>query len=416
MPQPTFLSFLHGDAPPALLTWAVRSSVALGVEAVRLSGKDPPAETYDAASSLRIPLQIGTDADFDASVVKTPSLPSSEYLRTLLPPAECNLTGRAMESVFAGWAGPDAASPLDLFAGALRRFRVPAWFDHGVRLIEMAQAEDAARCVEEARLESSDAERTIPLLVPGKGVPVSVMDPDGGWRLSFYRLREALRPAIVATRLDASGTTLHVFASNRRHEPLRAWAHWRIVRTDGILLDEGGGAFSLEARSSAEVGTVPLSGLLRQYSPHSVIAWTTLETDSGEVLSRRPTLFCPPKHLSLLDPSIAVEVEAVPARSAKGTPEWRHDFRMLFPGHDDESETRRDGGHWFRVTLTALSPALWVVLSAPGLSGLHFGSNGFPLESESPFEVLVRSEQPLTPKAFRSALRVESLFDTYVER
>lgn len=413
MPLPAFTATVSGDVPPALQTWAVRSAVALGVEAIRFSAAAPSDEAREAASSLRMPLSTGQSPDSATGVVTTPSLPTSEYLRKLLPPAECNLTGRAMEGAFAPWAGPDAASPLDLFAGALRRFQVPAQFDHGVRLVEMAQAEDAARCVEEARLGAAEGERTISLLAAGSGVPFSVMDPDGGWRLAFHRLREALRPAIVAPRFDAADTTLHVFASNRRHEPLQAWAHWRIVRTDGMLLDEGGKAFSLEERASAEVGTVPLAGLLRQYSPYSVLGWTTLETDSGEILSRRATLFCPPRHLALADPSIAVEVEAVPARSAKGTPEWRHDFRMLFPGHDDEIETRRDGGHWFRVTLTALSPALWVVLSTPGLSGVHFGVNGFHLETESPWEILVRSERPLTLKSFRRALRVESLVDTY---
>ena len=356
-------------------------------------------------------------------VLETPSLPSPEYLRAHLPPSECNLCSRAMEAAFAPWAGPGAESPLEFYTGALRRFRVPFGFEHAVRLMQFAQAEDAVRRLESARFpEMPDApeepidEVFVPLLLPETGVPYSALDPDGGWRIACRRLREAMLPATVAARLEPEEATLRLWASNRRREPLSAWVHWRVVRTDGLLLDEGGERVTLEPRSGTEAASVALSGLCRQYAREQMLVWATLETDAGERLSRSRVAFCPPKHLALLDPEIAVEVEPVPARSAKGTPEWRRHFRMLFPGHGDETETRRDGGHWFRVTLTSLSPALWVVLSAPGLPGIHFGDNGFDLESESPYEVLVRSERPLTPKAFRAALRAESLFDTYVER
>lgn len=258
----------------------------------------------------------------------------------------------------------------------------------------------------------SGAEVVLPL---GRDALFSMLDPDGGWRVAQRRLREAMRPVAMATRFDAERSRLRLWVSTRRAEGLRAWTHWRVVRTDGMLLDEGGEPVTLEGCGRAEVGSVELSGLLREYSPVEVLVWTSLETEEGGVLWQGCTPLCETKHLQLADPSLSVEVEAVPARSAKGSPEWRHDFRVLFPEHDDEDETRRGGGHWFRITLTALAPTLWVELSTPGLSGIHFGENTFCLETESPKEILVRSARVLTLKAFRSALRVGNLFDLMTE-
>ena len=419
MPLPSFNASVGGSAPPALQAWAVRSAVALGADAVRFRDSAPSPEARAAAESLRIPLmEGGGNAE---SVLRVPSLPSPPWLRRLLPPAEANLGSAAMEAAFAPWAGPGAESPVGLFAAALARYRVPMGFDHGVRLTQRLQAAAAEERIESARLAPADANDAepasldIPLFAEGPGVPFSALDPDGGWRLAMRRLREALLPAFLGTLLADDGETLRVLVSNRRREPLQAWAHWRVVRTDGFLLDEGGAPFAIPPRSSAEVGSLPLGGLIRHCSAGRILVWAGIESDSGERLFHRCVLLRPPRLLALQDPAIAVETEAVPGRSVKGLPAWRRSFRVLFPGHDDETETRRDGGHWFRVTLTAMAPALGVLLSAPGLSGLHFGDNDFELESEWPREILVRSERPLTAQAFRRALRVESLFDTYVE-
>ena len=398
---------------PERQDWALRSAVALGVAGVRFSGGNPAPETLRLAEALRIPVVQSGDA-MPPPLPIPGAPPSPAYLRRRLPPGECNLASPAMETAFAAWAGPEAPDAVALLADALRSYRMPAGFDAAVRLLQIAQAEAAERAATELRAEGRAA--TVRVAAPGPGVPFASLDPDGGWRPLHYRLREALAPAALSATPIAEPTSLLVRAANRRRDPLRATLLWRVARLDGLLLDEGRTPANLAPESSAEIAVIPLSGLLRQYPPNQIVIWLALEGGDGTApLARACATLCPPKRLALQDPAISVESEIVSARSAKGSPEWRHGFRLLFPGDRDERETQRDGGHWFRVTLTALCPALWTWLETPGLDGVHFGENFLHLESDTPVEILVRSERPLTLRAFRKAVAVRSLFDTFVE-
>ena len=398
---------------PERQDWALRSAVALGVAKVRFSGGDHAPETLRLAESLRVPVVASGD-DAPPPLVVPAAAPSPAFLRRRLPPGECNLASPAMEDAFAAWAGPEAPDAVALLANALHSYRMPAGFDAALRLLQIAQAASAERAATALRAEGRAA--TIRVAAPGAGVPFASLDPDGGWRPLHYRLREALAPAALsATPMDESASLL-VRAANRRREPLRATLLWRVARLDGLLLDEGRAPADLAPESASELAVIPLSGLLRQYPPNHVVVWLALEGGDGAApLARACATLCPPKRLALQDPAISVECESVPARSAKGSPEWRRGFRLLFPGDHDERETQRDGGHWFRVTLTALCPTLWAWLETPGLDGVHFGENFLHLESDTPVEILVRSERPLTLRTFRKAVAVRSLFDTFVE-
>ena len=408
------INALAADTPQRQ-NWALRSAVALGAGAVRFSGAAPDPEVDRLAESLRIPLLPG--ADPTAPPLALPAtLPSPAFCRRLVPPAECNLTSRAMEAAFAPPPDSGALDIPHMLATALGSFRMPTGFDNALRLLQIAQADAAERAAASLRMEGRAA--TISLAATPPGAPFATLDPDGGWRAAHYRLRHALAPAALAAEYLPADATLLVRAANRRREPLRARLRWRVARLDGLPLDEERTPVAVAPSSSAAVATIPLAGLLRQYPPHQMLVWLSLETEeatSFTPLARGCALLCAPKHLALQDPAISVDVESVPARSAKGSPEWRRGFRLLFPGPEDESESQRDGGHWFRVTLTSLAPALWTWLETPGLDGVHPGDNFLHLESEMPVEILVRSERPLTLRAFRKALRVRSLFDTFVE-
>lgn len=402
-------------ATPERQAWALRSAVALGAGAVRFSGAAPHSETLCLADALRIPVLTNADPAPPALAIPA-ALPSPAFCRRLVPHAECNLTSRAMEAAFA--PPPDSGAPdiPHMLATALGSFRMPVGFDNALRLLQIAQGYAAELAASALRMEGRDA--SVTLSAAPTDAPFATLDPDGGWRASHYRLRHALAPAALAAEYLPADATLLVRAANRRREPLRARLRWRVARLDGLPLDEGRSPAALAPSSSAAVAAIPLAGLLRHYPPHQMLVWLSLEADEAAAsppLARGCALLCAPKHLALQDPAISVDVESVPARSAKGSPEWRRGFRLLFPGTDDENDSQRDGGHWFRVTLTSIAPALWTWLETPGLDGVHPGDNFLHLESEMPVEILVRSERPLTLRAFRKALRVRSLFDTFVE-
>ena len=402
-------------ATPDRQVWALRSAVALGVGAVRLSGAAPHPETLRLAETLRVPVLSGANPVPPALALPA-TLPSPAFCRRSIPPAECNLTSRAMEMAFAPPPGSDAPDIPHMLANALGSFRMPTGFDNALRLLQIAQAHVAERTAASLRMEGRAA--SVALAAAPESASFATLDPDGGWRAAHYRLRHALAPTALAAEYLPADATLLVRAANRRHEPLRARLRWRVARLDGLPLDEGRAPADIAPSSSAAVAAIPLAGLLRHYPPHQMLVWLALEEDESAAsppLARGCALLCAPKHLALQDPAISVDVESVPARSAKGSPEWRRGFRLLFPGAEDEIESQRDGGHWFRVTLTSIAPALWTWLETPGLDGVHPGDNFLHLESEMPVELLVRSERPLTLRAFRKALRVRSLFDTFVE-
>ena len=411
-----FVATIHtaAAATPQRQDWALRSAVALGAGAVRFSGDEPQPEILRLAETLHIPVLSG-DNPAPPPLAFPAALPSPAHCRRHLPPSECNLTSRAMEAAFAPPIGGAAPDIPEMLARTLRAFRMPIGFDNALRLLQIAQADAAERAALVLRMEGRAA--TIALAADAAGAPFATLDPDGDWRAAHYRLRSALAPAAVAAEFLPSDATLLARVSNRRREPLRAWLRWRVARLDGLPLDEGRAPADIPPSSSAAVAAIPLAGLLRHYPAHQVLVWLTLESAETPAprLARGCALLCAPKHLALQDPSISVEVEPVPARSAKGSSEWRRGFRLLFPGTDDERESQRDGGHWFRVTLTSIAPALWAWLETPGLDGVHVGDNFVHLESEMPVELLVRCERPLTLRAFRKALRVRSLFDTFVE-
>ena len=402
-------------ATPERQGWTLRSAVALGAGAVRFVGSAPHPETLRLAEALRIP--VLSDADPAPPPLAIPAtLPSPAFCRRLVSPAECNLTSRAMEAALAPPLDSGAPDIPKMLAKALGSFRMPSGFDNALRLLQIAQSDAAERAAASLRMEGRGA--SVTLAATPADAPFATLDPDGGWRAAHYRLRHALAPAALAAEYLPADATLLVRAANRRHEPLRARLRWRVARLDGLPLDEGRATAAIAPSSSAAVAAIPLAGLLRHYPPHQMLVWLALEADEAAAsppLARGCALLCAPKHLALQNPTISFDVESVPARSAKGSPEWRRGFRLLFPGAEDENESQRDGGHWFRVTLTSIAPALWTWLETPGLDGVHPGDNFLHLESEMPVEILVRSERPLTLRAFRKALRVRSLFDTFVE-
>lgn len=401
------------EDPSGRAEWALRSAVALGASSAAFSGATPSARLLRLAEALRMPVVTGDDDRGDVLAVPA-ALPAPGYCRRRLPPTECNLTSPAVEALFAPWSEaetPDTVAPL---AAALRQFRTPVGFDATLRLIQIAQAHAGERAARALRAEGRA--RAVRVAALGRDVPFATLDPDGGWRPLHYRLRHALAPAVIDAGPASGDGVLPVHVANRRREPLTGVLRWRIARLDGLLLDEGATRVAATPEGVAEAVPVPLSGILRHYPRGQIVVWLALEPpEGGPPLARDMALLAPPKALALQDPTLSVECESVQARSAKGTPEWRRGFRLLFPGDADESETQRDGGHWFRVTLTALSPALWAWLETPGLDGIHFGDNFLHLESETPVEILVRSERMLTLRAFRKALVARSLFDTCVE-
>lgn len=211
------------------------------------------------------------------------------------------------------------------------------------------------------------------------------IDSHGRWKALHYMARAFFAPVMVSGVEDAATGEVAVHVCSDELAPRAAVLRWRATRVDGSLLDQGQKKLRVAPNASARVETLRLKPFLDQYTARDVVVWLSLEGGDGRVLSRNFVSFCRPKHMALLDPAIAVDVEAV---------------------------TADDGEEAFRVTLTAANPALWAWVELKGIDA-QYSDNFICLEPDTPTEIIVSPVEPIDAATLRKALRVRSIRDTY---
>jgi beta-mannosidase len=211
------------------------------------------------------------------------------------------------------------------------------------------------------------------------------IDSLGRWKALHYMARAFYAPVMVSGVEDNAKGEVAVHVCSDERTPRAATLRWRATRVDGSLLDQGQKTLRIAANTSAKVQTLRLKPFIDQYTERDVVVWLSLEDGDGVVLSRNFVSFCRPKHMALLDPAIAVDVETL---------------------------TADDGVEAFKVTLTAANPALWAWLELKGLDA-QYSDNFICLEPDTPTEIIVSPVEPISAAAFRKALVVRSIRDTY---
>ena len=114
-----------------------------------------------------------------------------------------------------------------------------------------------------------------------------------------------------------------------------------------------------------------------------MLVWLVAHDEQDTQVSWNIVSFCRPKHMELLPPRIRMDIRP-----------W-----------DDNS---------YAVTLTARHPALWVWLSLEGLEA-KYDDNFICIEPERPVRIRVTPATRMKLEAFRQALQVSSIYDTYQE-
>lgn len=211
------------------------------------------------------------------------------------------------------------------------------------------------------------------------------IDSHGRWKALHYMARAFFAPVLVSGVEDSAKGEVEVHIASDELKPRSAVLRWRATRVDGSLLDQGQKKLRIAPNASVKAQTLRLKSFLDEYTERDVVVWLSLEDEAGTVLSRNFVSFCRPKHMALLDPEIAMDVEPV---------------------------TADDGEEAFKVTLTAANPALWAWVELKGIDA-QYSDNFICLEPDTPTEILVSPVAQTSLAAFRKSLTVRSIRDTY---
>lgn len=205
----------------------------------------------------------------------------------------------------------------------------------------------------------------------------SGMDYYGNWKALHYYARRFFNPLLLAPVDD--GKALRIFAVSDLGQPVDADLVIGVHSYEGKTLQEGKTSIRIDPRSSRVVVNKPLDELRQGLAPEAIYLSAELRKGS-ETLARNIYHFSALKRVELPDPGIRTEVF--------------------------------NNGGKLVVRLTASRLAKDVYLSAPGLTG-RFSDNFFDLLPGRPYEVTFLAQASAGADAFRQALQVISLKDTY---
>lgn len=271
-----------------------------------------------------------------------------------------------------------------LIAGtALRSFRKPKDFDSTLWIGQIQQDDGILTGVEHWR---RDWPRSTASLVwqfndPWPVTSWSMIDYYGRPKALYYGLKRAYAPVALSGIGDASKGTAELWVVNDRARAKTGRLDWTLTRTDGTVLKKGRVSVPIPAgTSSVRAAVLDLSGDLAKQGATNVLLWGTLRT-AGEPDSSALITFVKPKELTLADPELKASV--VPDHGA------------------------------FRVTVASARPALWSWVEVKGLDA-QLSDNFIHVRAGQPATIVVRPRPGTSLAAVRKALRVRSLFDTYL--
>jgi len=306
------------------------------------------------------------------------SFPEPKTCNSFSLPEERNLTSYVMEFHQRSWKGNET-----IMHYMTSWYRLPNGFENTVWLSQIQQGLAIKYAVEHWR-------RNMPRCMGSlywqlndcwPAASWSSIDSFERWKALHFMAKKFYAPVLVSGLENIKAGTVEVHVSSDLLKTSSGILSCRVTQADGMLLDEMEQAVKIPANGSRRVATLKLHKYIEKYSERNVVVWLQLDDENGEELSRNFVSFCRPKHMRLEEPGIKVKV----GRHSSGA---------------------------FRVVLTAAKPALWVWLEL-GEHEAQFEDNFICLEPGRESVLLVSAESLKTVAAFRQALVVKSLRDTY---
>ena len=207
----------------------------------------------------------------------------------------------------------------------------------------------------------------------------SCVDYFGRWKAVMYRLQHDYAPLLVDGQFDARTGRVTVAVASDVASPVEAALDWALTDTAGRVVVAGHQPVHVPAgTTSVPAWDRSFDAELEQVGRGNALLWLDLTVD-GRSASRQTLLFAKPKRLDLSDPHLTATAVAA--------------------------------GDGYDVTLSAERPALWAWLDLG--ADARYSDNFVDLAPGRAVTVHVVPGAAMSPEAFRAALKVRSLYDTY---
>lgn len=302
------------------------------------------------------------------------SFPLLETVKKFALPEDWNITSPVMEQ-----HQKHPAGNRFILLYMLDQYRLPNDFESFLWLSQVQQAEAMKIGVEHFRSQMPRIMGALYWQINDCWPVASWSGTDyfGTWKALHYYARRFYNPVLVAP-ID-NGDSLKVYGISDLDRAIEADFYCGVFTYDGDVVRDGETSVRLEPRSSRILMDKPISELVEGRGLERVYFYCELR-QAGEMLSSNIFHFTPLKRVDLPEPEIRFEV-------------FERAGELV-------------------VRLGAVRLAKTVYLSAPGVEG-RFSDNFFDMVPGRQYEVTFLSPEKWDVGAFKQALKVISLRDTY---
>jgi beta-mannosidase len=213
------------------------------------------------------------------------------------------------------------------------------------------------------------------------GMSWSSVDYFGRWKALQYMARKFYAPVLVSGLENVPNGTIDIFVTSDQLAACNGKLTWNVTDMEGKSLAQESVNLDIPARKSEKFKTLNLQDQIQKLGANGFLTWLKLDVDEKTVSENMVSLALP-KELPLLDPKITTEID--------------------------------DTADGFTVVLKAEKPALWTWLELENADA-KFSDNFVHVTPDNPVQIEVfNTNQQLNKDDFTKALRVRSLFDTYL--
>ncbi|BDI34197.1 beta-mannosidase [Capsulimonas corticalis] len=264
-----------------------------------------------------------------------------------------------------------------------RYYRTPKDFDSTLWLSQIQQADGVLTGVEFWRRDwpHSSASLVWQYNDCWPGTSWAMVDYYGRPKALWYRLRHAYAPVMLSGQADGQSGHAELWISNDHPRALKGTIDWRLTRTNGALVQKGTQSAAIPAgTSSTRALSFEDAAIIAKEGAGNLLLWAELRVP-GEPVSTSLLTFARPKQLNLVAPEIHTAVAAQ--------------------------------GNAYQVTLTSARPALFAWIDLAGADA-KYSDNFVHLRPGAPVTITVAPSAKTTLAQVQKALRVRTLFDTYL--